>query len=90
MLHENEGAEILRQVCQGEHMSPSDVKEGKIELTADTDGLLKVDREKLDRVNGLGQIVIASRHGNFPVKKGTRLPACGWCPLSLRRRRWSG
>lgn len=83
MLHENEGAEILRQVCQGEHMSPSDVKEGKIELTADTDGLLKVDREKLDQVNGLGQLVIASRHGNFPVKKGDKIAGMRVVPLVI-------
>ena len=25
MLHENEAAEILRQICQGEHMHPSEV-----------------------------------------------------------------
>lgn len=38
---------------------------GKIELTAEADGLLKIDREKLNAVNGMGQIVIASRHGDF-------------------------
>lgn len=37
MLHEDEAAEILRQICQGEHMHPSGVKEGKIELIADCD-----------------------------------------------------
>ena len=65
MLHENEAAEILREVCQGEWMERSEVKEGKIELTALADGVLKVDTRKLDQMNGLGQIVIASRHGNF-------------------------
>ena len=39
MLHENDAAEILRQVCQGEHMGASEPKEGKIELTAEADGL---------------------------------------------------
>ena len=44
MLHENEAAEILRQICQGEHMHPSEVKEGKIELIADCEGVLKINR----------------------------------------------
>ena len=35
MLHENDAAEILRQICQGEHMHPTEPKEGKIELIAD-------------------------------------------------------
>lgn len=46
MLHENDAAEVLRQVCQGEHMNASEAKEGKIELTAQCDGLLKINREK--------------------------------------------
>lgn len=83
MLHENEAAEILRQVCQGDFMLPSEVKEGKIELRAQTDGLLKVDREKLNRVNGLGQIVIASRHGDFPVKKGDKIAGMRVVPLVI-------
>jgi phosphoribosyl-ATP pyrophosphohydrolase/phosphoribosyl-AMP cyclohydrolase len=36
-LHKNEAAEILKNVCMNEHMHPTDVKEGKIELVADCD-----------------------------------------------------
>ena len=45
MLHENDAAEVLRQVCQGGHMKASKAKEGKIELTAEEDGPLK-DRQR--------------------------------------------
>ena len=38
-LHENDAAEILRQLCQNEYMSASEPSEGKIELTAEVDGL---------------------------------------------------
>ena len=41
ILHENEGAQILYEICAGEHMHGTEVKEGKIELVADMDGLLK-------------------------------------------------
>lgn len=83
MLHENDAAEILRQICQGEHMHPSDVKEGKIELIADIDGVLKIEREKLRKVNSLGEIMIASRHGDFPVKKGDKLAGTRVIPLVI-------
>lgn len=83
MLHENEAAEVLRQVCQGDYMEPSGVKEGKIELKAVCGGLLKVDKEKLNRVNSLGQIVIASRHGNFPVRKGDIIAGMRVVPLVI-------
>ena len=53
MLHENEAAQILYEMCRNDHMHPSAVKEGKIELIAECDGLFKVDREKLRKVNSL-------------------------------------
>ena len=34
MLHENDGAEALCALCFGENMARSEVKEGKIEITA--------------------------------------------------------
>ena len=83
MLHENDAAEVLRQVCQGRHMKASEPKEGKIELTAECDGLLKVDREKLNAVNAMGQIVLASRHGNFAVKKGDKIVGMRVVPLVI-------
>lgn len=83
MLHENEAAEILREICQGEHMHPSDIKEGKIELIADCDGVLKINGEKLRAVNALGEMMIASRHGNFPVKKGDKIAGTRVIPLVI-------
>ena len=83
MLHENDAAEVLRQICQGEYMNASEAKEGKIELTAQCDGLLKINREKLNEVNALGQIVLASRHGNFPVKKGDKIVGMRVVPLVI-------
>lgn len=83
MLHENEAAEVLREICQNEHMHASEVKEGKIELIADCDGVLKIDSEKLRKINALGEMMIASRHGNFPVKKGDKLAGMRVIPLVI-------
>ena len=47
ILHENEAARILYEICRGEGMHSSDVSEGKIELIADRDGLFKVNRQGL-------------------------------------------
>lgn len=85
MLHENDAAEILYSMCKNENMRPTDVKEGKIELIAECDGLLKVDSEKLNRINGLGEMIIASRHGNFPVKKGDKLAGMRVVPLVIEK-----
>ena len=85
MLHENEAAEILYEISAGGHMHPSDIKEGKIELIADMDGLLKVDRDLLRKVNSFGQMMIASRHGNTPVKAGDKLAGTRIIPLVIEK-----
>jgi len=85
MLHENEAAEILCSICRGTHIERSDVKEGKIELIASCDGLLKIDNEKLKQINSIGQMMIATRHGNFPVQKEDKLAGTRIIPLVIEK-----
>lgn len=85
MLHENEAAEILYGFCKNRFMRPSEIKEGKIEVIAECDGLLKVDSEKLKKVNALGEMMIAGRHGNFPVRKGDKIAAARIIPLVIKK-----
>lgn len=85
MLHENDAADILRALCQGPHMRASAPKEGKIELTAEADGLLLVDSERLRAVNALGDMMIATRAGGFPVKKGDKLCGTRVIPLVIEK-----
>ena len=83
MLHEDEAAERLCALCQGEWMHPSAVKEGKIELVADCDGLFRVDVARLEAVNLVDDMMIASRHTNTPVKKGDKLAGTRVIPLVI-------
>ena len=85
ILHENEAAEILYRICADSHMHGSDIKEGKIELIADCDGLLKIRRDALVAVNSLGEMMIASRHGDFPVKKGDKIAGTRIIPLVIEK-----
>lgn len=85
MMHENEAAEVLCAVCKGENMSRGGVKEGKIELFAECDGVLRIDREKLYAVNSFGQMMIATRHGDFPVRKGDKLAGTRIIPLVIEK-----
>ena len=85
MLHEDEAAEILREICQGEHMHASQPKEGKIELTSNIDGILTINVEKLLAVNSLGQMMIATRHGNTVVNPGDKLAGMRIIPLVIEK-----
>lgn len=88
MLHENDAAKILYEIAAGGETSirPSkDIKEGKIEAVAAIDGLFKIDREKLYAVNSFGQMMIASRHGDFPVRAGDKLAGMRIIPLIIEK-----
>lgn len=85
MLHENDAARILVDLCKSEGMSESAVKEGKIELAAAVDGLFKVDSKRLQLVNSFGQMMIATRHGNTSVHKGDKLCGTRIIPLVIEK-----
>lgn len=90
MLHENDAAEILRRISQGKernngNMHPTEPKEGKIELIADTDGIFLVDIERLRKINSLGEMMIATIPSGFMVRKGTRLCGTRVIPLVIKK-----
>ena len=84
MLHEDEAAAILAKLCLGQGTEiAGEPKEGKIEIKASTDGLLKIDDDALTMINSIGEMMIATRHGNFPVKKGDIVAATRVIPLVI-------
>ena len=85
MLHENEAADILRKICQSDYMHPTAVKEGKIELISDVDGLFLVDVDRLKMINSLGQMMIATISSGFRVKEGDRLCGTRIIPLLIKK-----
>ena len=85
MFHEDEAAEILYDMCKNDYMKPSQVKEGKVDIIADSDGYFKVDIERLMEINSLGEMMIATRHSGFPVKKGDKLAGTRIIPLIIEK-----
>ncbi|MBD3879929.1 MAG: molybdopterin-binding protein [Quinella sp. 1Q5] len=82
-LHENDAAEILRQITQGENLSASDVKEGKIELKATCDGVFSVDAARLDEINALEEICLATVNNKISVRKGKSVAGMRVIPLVI-------
>ena len=69
MLHEDEGAEILRRICENKHMKATEPKEGKISLISDCMGVLKIRRDRLVAVNSCGEVMIATKRGDTLIRK---------------------
>lgn len=87
MYHENEAAKILGDICRNQYMRSGEIKEGKIELFTTEDGLFKVDIERVNAINSLGEIIIAARHNNFPVKKDDKLVGTRVIPLVIKKQK---
>ena len=82
-LHENDAAERMCALCLGEGMRRGEVKEGKIEIFAGRDGLFRMDREKLNAVNAIDELMIATRHGDTAVRAGDKLAGTRVIPLVI-------
>ena len=83
MLHEDEAAEILKDICINANMAASGPSEGKIEIKAASDGVLKVDIERLYQINSLDGMVIATARNNRPVKAGDKIAGMRVVPLVI-------
>ena len=83
IVHENDAAERLCALCISDGMDRSEVKEGKIELTAARAGLFTVDSARLRAVNAIDELMIATRHGNTPVQPGDKLCGTRVIPLVI-------
>ena len=83
-LHENDAAIRLAKLIKGEGIKESDeIKEGKIDFFADRDGVLKIDKKSLFKLNSLGEIVVSTLHNNTPIRKGEKIAGTRVIPLII-------
>lgn len=85
-IHENEAACVLAASLCGKGVAPSgEAVEGKINIVASEDGLLKIDQEALLRLNMLGEVMCATLHNNTLVKKGDLVAGTRLIPLVAKK-----
>lgn len=70
-IHENECAErISRAVCDKESFIFTDVAEGKVNIKANRDGLLKVNKERLFEINNIEHVTVSTKYDDIVVRRG--------------------
>ncbi|MFZ5996217.1 MAG: molybdopterin-binding protein [Nitrospirota bacterium] len=85
-MHEDDAAQALAQALTGEGVVLAGApKEGRINIIAARDGLLKVDKETLARFNMLGEVMCATLHSNTLVKKGQVVAGTRAIPLVMKK-----
>ena len=83
-LHENDAAIRVKDLVLGQGCYISEeIKEGKIDFFANTQGILKINKELLLKLNLLGEIIVSTIHNNTPVKKGEKIGATRVIPLII-------
>ena len=60
-----------------------EIKEGKVDFFADIDGVLKINKANLFKLNSLGEIIVSTLHNNTPIKKGEKIGATRVIPLII-------
>lgn len=85
-MHEDDAAYALASALMGEGLGmQGEPKEGKINIVAAIDGVLKVDKEALFQFNMLGEVACASLHNNTLVKKGQTIAGTRAIPLVVKK-----
>lgn len=86
-MHENDAAYALaRALCGGGVALEGEPKEGRINLVAARDGLLRVNRDALFRFNMLGEVMCATLHDRTMVRRGQVIAGTRAIPLVVKRR----
>jgi molybdenum cofactor synthesis domain-containing protein len=84
ILHEDEAAERLAAVCKGANVAAKGApSEGKIELVSEVTGVFRLDVVRLDAINSVENVMIATRHNNDVVKPGEALAGTRVIPLVI-------
>ena len=85
-MHEDDAAYALANALMGEGVKmEGEPKEGKINIIADRDGLLKINKHSLTQFNMLGDVMCATLHDNTVVKKGQIVAGTRAIPLVVKR-----
>ncbi len=85
-IHEDEAALRIAKALAGKGVTyESEPKEGKINLIAQYDGLLKIDQQRLLGLNMLGDVMCSTLHNNTVVKKGQVLAGTRAIPLIVKK-----
>lgn len=81
-VHEDDAAKMTAPIAAGANIAyDEEPSEGKISFYAECDGVFKVDKERLYRINMLGTTSLPTIHNDMGVEKGKQVAAFRIIPL---------
>lgn len=80
-LHEDDAALRLASALCGQGMTVGKPSEGRVNLNAAADGVFRLKKDVLFRINSLDDLAVATIHSYMPVAKGTQVAGVRAVPL---------
>ncbi|MHB1255583.1 MAG: molybdopterin-binding protein [Dethiobacteraceae bacterium] len=80
-LHEDDAALRLAATLCGQGITVSEPTEGRVNLSATADGVFRVKKDVLFRINSLDDLAVATIHSDLAVAKGAQVAGVRAVPL---------
>lgn len=87
MLHENDAATRIAQATVGQGLALTAPSEGKVNYLAEYPGLLEIDVERLNAINSVPDVVLATLHSGMLIKAGQVVAGTRVNPLVIEETR---
>jgi len=86
-IHENEAASRIANAAAGPGITLTEVCEGRINLIASQDGLLKINIKALNRINDIDEMVFGTLHTDQQVNKDRAVAGTRVVPLTIEEKK---
>lgn len=83
LIHEEEAAQRLAKAAVVGGITYGAPSEGKVSLKAAHAGLLRIDVSKVEQINSIGEITVATQRDGMAVEAGKLVAACKVTPLVI-------
>lgn len=83
-LHEDDAGNRIAHALAGSGVEISGPSEGRLDLVAVHRGVLKVDVARLQQINSVSDVVVATLHSGTPVEPGEKVAGAKVIPLVVR------
>jgi hypothetical protein len=84
-VHENDAAERIARAAAGEGIRLTSPSEGRVNLIASRNGLLKININALRQINSIEEIAFATLHSDQQVAESEQLAGARIIPLATRK-----
>lgn len=85
LIHEDEAALRLAQLVAGSGLSWNEPSQGRVNIWAEHNGLLKIQVDILNKINNLEEIILATLHNNREVTEGQAVAGTRVVPVAVEQ-----